>query len=141
MVRKWRSKQWRAAHPLSFRDRVGAGSGRVIKAIRKLIGKITGTGSLTYLDLAAVFKSIQRIEGDYCEFGVYTGRSFVHAYKAITRREKMRTTRFFAFDSFEGLPEPGEADSVYKEFAKGGLAATKEEFVANLVKLKSTRRA
>ena len=131
---KWRSQQWRDTHPRSLKERVGAGVQAVIKAMRGLIGKIAGTRPLTYLELAAAFKHAQKIEGDYCEFGVYTGRSFVHAYKVLTRQERTQTARFFAFDSFEGLPEPGEADSVYTAFAKGGLAATKAEFEANLAR-------
>jgi hypothetical protein len=94
-----------------------------------------------YIEQAAYFKVGQRIEGDYCEFGVYTGRSFVSAYRAIIRKERARGAgqtgaRYFAFDSFEGLPKPGARDLVYSQFAEGGLAATEEEFVTNLSKRK-----
>ncbi len=123
MERKWRSQQWRDAHPLSLKERLAAGMRAAVKAMRGGIGRVAGTRPLTYLELAAAFKHDQKIEGDYCEFGVYTGRSFVHAYKALTRQEKTPSTRFFAFDSFEGLPEPGEGfvDTI-------GLARLREPF-------------
>ena len=42
-------------------------------------------------------------KGDYLEFGVYRGDSFIKAYKlAITYG--FTNMRFFAFDSFQGLP-------------------------------------
>ncbi len=91
---------------------------------------------LSYLDHAASFTASQRIEGDYCEFGVYTGRSFVHAYRAIRLAERTWTQaprrRLFAFDSFQGLPEPGPLDSAYRHFREGSLSATEAEFRANL---------
>jgi O-methyltransferase len=50
-----------------------------------------------------------QIDGDYLEFGVYQGNTFIHAYQWISPHfEKMR---FFAFDSFEGLPKPQGTDS------------------------------
>jgi len=57
-----------------------------------------------YFDL--VFKQIKsrRINGDYLEFGVYKGSSFILAYKAA-KKYGLNNMRFFAFDSFEGLPD------------------------------------
>ena len=43
------------------------------------------------------------IPGDYLEFGVYRGSSFVTAYK-LAQRYGLTQMRFFAFDSFCGLP-------------------------------------
>ncbi len=44
--------------------------------------------------------SLEELDGDYLEFGVFTGSSFVCAlncYKSIKNRKSMR---FFGFDSF-----------------------------------------
>lgn len=51
--------------------------------------------------------------GDYLEFGVYRGTSFVTAWKAA-RARRLDGMRFFAFDSFQGLPE-GEGDGRFRQ--------------------------
>ena len=43
------------------------------------------------------------IEGDYLEFGVYRGSSFIQAYQ-MAEKYGLASMRFFAFDSFQGLP-------------------------------------
>ena len=47
------------------------------------------------------------IPGDYLEFGVYRGASFITAFEQI-RKFGLNDMQLFAFDSFEGLPH-GEA--------------------------------
>jgi len=44
------------------------------------------------------------VEGDYLEFGVYRGSSFIQAYY-MAKKYDLSRMRFFAFDSFQGLPE------------------------------------
>jgi O-methyltransferase len=82
-------------------------------------GSYTGTHGCLYT--AASFVTWNQVEGDYLEFGVYRGDSFAVAYHALQRqrrshasrgdnspeyqRWKQTRPRFFAFDSFEGLPE------------------------------------
>jgi hypothetical protein len=107
---------------------------RLTNPFRKFIGKIALPVSPKYIDLAAQWKGWHNIEGDYCEFGVYTGRQFIQAYQAISRNS--HEGRFYAFDSFEGLPKPEGVDLVYPQFAQGGLAATCREFMGNLKKYK-----
>jgi O-methyltransferase len=45
----------------------------------------------------------QKVQGDYLEFGVYKGDSFITAMK-LADRYKLLNMRFFAFDCFEGVP-------------------------------------
>src|ERR1051325_10146445 len=45
-----------------------------------------------------------RIEGDYLEFGCYRGASLIMSYM-LARKYRLSKMRFFAFDSFAGLPE------------------------------------
>src|ERR1700674_2427708 len=77
------------------------------------------------LQIAACFVAWNQVEGDYLEFGVYQGRSFAAAYHAIAYHRRQRASldidspeykrwkecrpRFFAFDSFEGIPA-GDGD-------------------------------
>ena len=53
--------------------------------------------------------SIEEIEGDYLEFGVYTGSSFCHSMRCcknyINLNSKINKTIFYGFDSFEGFGE------------------------------------
>lgn len=73
------------------------------------------------------------VEGDYLEFGVYAGNTFSYAAKRFpTYNPKMR---FFAFDSFEGLPKPKDLDLVNgysSNFTEGQFSFSKEAFIANL---------
>jgi hypothetical protein len=95
---------------------------------------------------------IAYIQGDYLEFGVYTGNSFGLAYQAIrqafidtstpdiwnsepqcaVRRELWASMRFVAFDSFQGLPEPTGGDTYTGLFTKGALGSSESEFRRNV---------
>ena len=79
--------------------------------------------------LKCLFNFIKKneVRGDYCEFGVYRGGTFAEAYKIAEAKELDMT--FWAFDSFEGLPEDSGV------FKKGTYKASKELFLRNFVKL------
>src|ERR1700690_1576774 len=49
----------------------------------------------------AVFQTIKNVPVTYLEFGVASGKSML----AMTERFRHPDSRFFGFDSFEGLPE------------------------------------
>lgn len=77
------------------------------------------------LEKAIAFGTAQ--QGDYYEFGVFKGHTFLQAQ----RRAKalgLANMRFFGFDSFEGLPEPQGADATETQhFYKGQYARSFEE--------------
>jgi O-methyltransferase len=70
------------------------------------------------------FRHIARegIQGDYLEFGVFRGASMMMAYRRAMR-ENLRDMRFFAFDSFAGLP------SSEGNFEKGTMACQEQHFL------------
>lgn len=96
----------------------------------------------------------EQVPGDYLEFGVFQGATIVSAVRAFeenfrdrmsmrvggrrevghraARGKQWSDMRFFAFDSFQGLPqlEPGDAGS--EDFAAGAYACSLEEFSVNL---------
>lgn len=90
--------------------------------------------SLSALDVAIDLAAGNHVEGDYYEFGVYRGKSFIRACKRFTHNDRFyrheRPTHFVALDSFEGLAEPGEAAPSH--YGKGAYSASEHEFVANL---------
>jgi O-methyltransferase len=67
--------------------------------------------------------------GDYLEFGVFRGDTFIHAYRRAARL--MPFMRFWAFDSFAGLPDLSGPD-IGGEFHAGQFACTQETFEQNL---------
>ena len=111
-----------------------------------------GTYSNENLAFAADFVTGRDIEGDYLEFGVYRGDSFRYAYRLLTdNREALgayarqhglevpktlqSSIRFFAFDSFAGLPALTGGDATRKapsHWREGQFAASKDTFLANL---------
>ena len=102
------------------------------------------------IDKVAKFAACEVIEGDYLEFGVYRGGSFISAYQALERQFRRRIAsstggdgeargrdrrraawegmRFFAFDSFEGLPALTEEDRGTDDFEAGQYACSEPEF-------------
>jgi hypothetical protein len=75
-----------------------------------------------------------QVPGDYLEFGVYQGTTFIHAYRWMSNYFK--EMKFFAFDSFEGLPSPSGIDrpnGYSSNFIQGQFACSEEEFIKNLV--------
>ncbi len=55
--------------------------------------------------------NIDDIEGDYCEFGCFTGACLNHALNTHKVYMKNRKMNFYGFDSFEGFPA-----EIHKEF-------------------------
>lgn len=59
--------------------------------------------------------AIENMEGDYLEFGVFTGSSFCHSIRCCQKMAYLSTetgrTRFFGFDSFSGFGTLSEDDS------------------------------
>ena len=77
--------------------------------------------------------AIEEIEGDYLEFGVFTGSSFCHSIRCNRKLSYLNpstlSTKFFGFDSFQGFGEIEEDDkhSFY----------TDENFDTDFVKVKN----
>jgi O-methyltransferase len=67
--------------------------------------------------------------GDYLEFGCAAGASFIHTYGQASRR--MPWMRFWAFDSFQGLPRPAGIDTE-GEAREGLFACDQATFIGNL---------
>jgi hypothetical protein len=77
------------------------------------------------------------VQGDYLEFGVYRGSTFALAFNIAARWNKLREMRFYAFDSFEGLPASRGVDVqgfLHDEFAEGALACGVDEFRAKIAR-------
>lgn len=78
------------------------------------------------------FKYKSAIDGDFYEFGVFQGVSLIEAMGQDRRFAKHlgmpATTRFFAFDSFQGLPALTRDDQLadYDVFDKGQYACVQE---------------
>lgn len=103
---------------------------------------------------AAHLVASEKIEGDYLEFGVFAGASFVKAYHTIKSVfELFQTThagrtredvaeianvwdgmRFFAFDSFQGLPDLTGVDLQSREFEKGKYASSEDAFLQSVAR-------
>jgi hypothetical protein len=110
------------------------------------------------INSATTFVTRNLVAGDYLEFGVWKGDSFMKAYHALKtiRRQHMawlerhpthasekgkptpqfelwknEPPRFFAFDSFAGLPETGP-DEWHENWAKGSYACAEDQFKANI---------
>jgi hypothetical protein len=66
------------------------------------------------------------LKGDYVEFGVFQGAMFKFVLQEAG--EKMPWMRFFACDSFEGLPQPKGIDA-NGEFAAGQFSYSRDDFV------------
>jgi len=70
-------------------------------------------------------------DGDYLEFGVDQGKSFLAAYR-MAERHGLAKMRFYAFDSFQGLPEIRGIDREVPQFKPGQYATSQEQFLLNL---------
>ncbi|HXF54899.1 MAG TPA: TylF/MycF/NovP-related O-methyltransferase [Hyphomicrobiaceae bacterium] len=68
------------------------------------------------------------IGGDYHEYGCHRARTFRMALTEA-RRHGLDGMRFWAFDSFAGLPDPVSETSVSK-WTKGALTTSESEFLA-----------
>ena len=96
------------------------------------------TGKHGCLHAAASFVTWNQIEGDYLEFGVYQGASMAAAYRALARNHRLHPSsssdspRFFAFDSFAGLP-PGPGQR-HVDYFPGAYSCSEAGFKANLAK-------
>jgi O-methyltransferase len=103
---------------------------------------------------AADFVFAEAVPGDYLEFGTFKGASFIEAYHrcekaharwanpaanaaAFTQKNDAAITvkpamRYFAFDSFEGLPALTENDTSHSRFSKGRYDFSREAFTAQV---------
>jgi hypothetical protein len=86
------------------------------------------------LNLAMQYVAFNRIAGDYLEFGCYEGNSFIAAYH-FARVQALDEMRFYAFDSFRGLPpargideDPDDA----MQYSGGDFACDAATFTRNL---------
>jgi len=77
------------------------------------------------------FLTDNRVQGDYHEYGCHRCRTFRMALTEA-RRHNVANMNFFAFDSFEGLPDPTTDTSV--EIWKRGALTTSEEAFRGLVR-------
>jgi O-methyltransferase len=115
-------------------------------------------GSRSCLYTAASFAARNFVAGDYLEFGCWQGDSFQKAYHAISRMRSQHTAwlkkhpthesqhgkstsayeqwsqwkmRFFAFDSFAGLPAVA-GDELHQDYAQGSYQCSENDFRRNI---------
>jgi hypothetical protein len=124
---------------------------KLIHPLRLMAGKFVlpernFIGAHGCLQTGASFVAWNQIDGDYLEFGVYRGGSFIAAYHAMELNRRnvasanrgnaeiakwlSKKPRLFAFDSFAGLPG-GEAER-QSDYGEGAYACSESEFRRNV---------
>jgi hypothetical protein len=73
------------------------------------------------------FVKDNRIHGDYLEFGCHRCRTFRMALSEA-RMHNIDAMKFWAFDSFEGLPDP-TSDTSVEIWKRGALTTSENEFM------------
>jgi O-methyltransferase len=93
---------------------------------------------------AVTFVVNQKIQGDFLEFGVHAGSSFIRYMKCFNLIHQiyedqypgywrdLAPPRFFAFDSFKGLPEIKGLDLETDCFTEGEYCTSEEDFLRNI---------
>ncbi len=102
---------------------------RTIKKIYRLVMPSHSLRQET-MDLLMTAVKKFKIEGDYVEFGVASGKSFIAAVK--TARKYRLRMKFYGLDSFEGLPELHGIDKTSTTYHKGRHSYSLEEVKENL---------
>ena len=133
---------------------------KLLKFLSKIINPIVNRDfvlrkNFQPIFLAADFVFSENIEGDYLEFGVCKGASFIEAYDACEEAKKWNSKKFneqsfenkknanesfqriivknniryFAFDSFEGLPKENKDDEEHPRFHEGRFKSSKQFFI------------
>lgn len=77
--------------------------------------------------------ALEQLHGDYLEFGVFTGSSFVYALR-VSRKFRFLGkvgTRFFGFDSFAGFGKVGEDDS-HPFYLDSNFAVNEGKIIRNI---------
>jgi len=67
-----------------------------------------------------------KIEGDYVEFGSHGGMTFSLAYHEAQRHS--HNAKFWAFDSFRGLPAPKDKKDDHPVWQEGSMSTSIENF-------------
>jgi hypothetical protein len=80
------------------------------------------------LDQAFEFACVNRVPGDYFEFGVWRANTFRFAHRL--KRKMGPKMKMWAFDSFEGLPPID--DDKFNAFTRGEYSCSETEFRAIL---------
>ena len=92
---------------------------------------------------AFFFSAIENIEGDYFEFGVFTGSSFCHAIQCSRVNQKYDNSldkiQFYGFDSFEGFGELSE-DEKHVFFKKENFTSDYNKVVKRIRKILPEKR-
>lgn len=88
---------------------------------------------LKVLDLTFKYIYDEKVEGSYFEFGVARGMTFISAYH-LSRKQNFFVDRFYALDSFEGLPKPKGPDKELERFKEGAESWSLKTFKDNLKK-------
>jgi len=83
------------------------------------------------MNLVMRYAAASKLTGDYFEFGVYEGNSMNAAFHIS--KQYLPNLRFYAFDSFEGLPET-KKNGGFQPFEKGMFRCSEENFIKNLAK-------
>jgi hypothetical protein len=101
--------------------------------LRALNSLLKCTPQEEMLELAMGFVSASKLDGDYLEFGVFEGKTFIMAFH-FAERSKLQSMRFYAFDSFQGLPEIKGDDLEFKQFSEGEYACSLDRFERTISK-------
>ncbi len=110
------------------------------------ISKLEPRHKWNALEAAISFSVANNVVGDYLEFGVYKGDSFTHAYgyhrDLIRRYRKLnpgrsnsfleQNLRYFAFDSFQGLPQTDDTQIPLHWRGERVFAYPRDHFERNL---------
>ena len=86
----------------------------------------------------ALRKSVQivkmdKIDGDYCEFGCFTGASLKHVLNLTGKNKFLKKKIIYGFDSFKGLPV-----EIHTEFKSEVFTANYEK--VKLIEIKNNKR-
>ena len=89
------------------------------------------------------FSALEKIEGDYFEFGVFTGSSFCHAIQCARVNQKYDNTlneiQFFGFDSFDGFGDLSE-DEKHVFFTKENFTSDYNKVLGRVRKILPKKR-